>query len=108
MIVHVKNYFEEYGYNESSFIPCEVCKAKAVDIHHIEPRSKFGTKTKHLQDHPENLVALCRSCHDKAHSKQISKYELKDIVVLRIIRANLIHPIKIADDSSNKSHTVSH
>jgi hypothetical protein len=29
---HIKVYFNYYGLDEHSFIACEVCKAKAVDI----------------------------------------------------------------------------
>lgn len=57
-----------HGYDASSFIPCFVCGCKAVDIHHIIPRSKFGSKTKHIQDALNNLVALCRTHHELAHN----------------------------------------
>jgi hypothetical protein len=65
---HVKNYLEQTGYSGVEFIPCEVCKGKAVDIHHIKQRSKFGSKMKDEQDNPKNLIALCRLHHDKAHA----------------------------------------
>lgn len=54
-------------------MPCEVCGKTAVDIHHIIPRSKFGKKTKELQDDVSNLIALCRECHDKAHNNKLTK-----------------------------------
>jgi len=57
---HTKLYLQEMGYDETDWIPCEVCGAKAVDIHHIEARGMGGSKTK---DVIENLMALCRSCH---------------------------------------------
>ena len=60
---YLKNYFEKYWENPL----CEVCWVVAVNIHHIEFRSKYGKKTKHLQDHPDNLIALCHTCHQKAH-----------------------------------------
>jgi len=44
-------------------IICEVCEAKAVDIAHIIPRSKFGSRRKEEQDNIKNLMALCRNCH---------------------------------------------
>jgi hypothetical protein len=72
---HVKNYLQAFGYDESSFIPCEMCGAKSVDIHHIEPRSKFGSKRKDEQDHISNLVALCRDCHDRAHGSSANWYK---------------------------------
>lgn len=66
---HVKNYFEAFGYDKSDAIQCEypTCFAAATDVHHIEPRSKFGSKMKAAQDSPDNLIALCRMHHDHAH-----------------------------------------
>jgi len=55
---HTKVYVDHFGW--SDFYPCEVCGARAVDIHHIHPRGMGGSKTK---DVIENLMALCRSCH---------------------------------------------
>jgi hypothetical protein len=57
---HTKIYFEYFDYDESSFIACEVCGARAVDIHHIDCRGMGGSKTK---DTIENLMAVCRVCH---------------------------------------------
>lgn len=39
---------------------CEVCMAKAQDIHHIYCKGMGGSKQK---DYIENLMALCRRCH---------------------------------------------
>lgn len=78
---HIKTYLEYYWIDQNDCI-CEACWLPAVDIHHIEPRSKFGKKTKHLQDSIENLIALCRTCHEKAHLRYepyIRKEELKEI-----------------------------
>lgn len=57
---YTRIYMRFFGYDESDFIACEVCGAKAVDIHHIDSRKMGGTKSK---DVIENLMALCRSCH---------------------------------------------
>ena len=65
---HVRNYFKAFGYDESSVILCEFCKsADGVEIHHVEPRSSFGSKRKEEQDGVNNLVALCRLHHEQAH-----------------------------------------
>ena len=78
MTNHVKIYLDYYGYCQDDSVVCDWCGVRlAVDIHHIIPRSKFGKKTKHLQDSIENLIALCRQCHDEAHAEKISKQELK-------------------------------
>lgn len=57
---HVKVYMDHFGYGIDDFIPCEVCGAKAVDIHHIEARGMGGTEQ---ADHIDNLMAVCRGCH---------------------------------------------
>jgi 5-methylcytosine-specific restriction endonuclease McrA len=76
---HVKIYFSHYGYCQEDNIVCENCGVRlAVDIHHIVPRSKFGKKRKDEQDKIENLIALCRQCHDKAHSNELTKEQLYD------------------------------
>lgn len=46
---------------------CEVCGSPAVDIHHIHSRKAGGSK---LMDFIENLMALCRICHDKYGDKK--------------------------------------
>ena len=62
---HVKIYFDYFDIAEQDFVSCEMCGAKAVDIHHIEPKGMGGSKNK---DFIANLIALCRSCHTKCHS----------------------------------------
>jgi len=51
------------GYDPEEFIPCECCSSKAVDIHHIDARGMGGDPTGG-KDRIENLMALCRRCHD--------------------------------------------
>lgn len=67
---HVKIYMKHYGYGEQDIVLCQVCEAVAVDIHHIRYRSHGG------EDEINNLIALCRNCHDKAHRKLISPEKL--------------------------------
>lgn len=57
---HTKIYLDYFSLSEADFVACEICGAKAVDIHHIECRGMGGSKTK---DFIENLQALCRNCH---------------------------------------------
>lgn len=79
---HVKNYISHFGYDTEN-IPCESCGGVAVDIHHITPRSKFGSKRKDEQDAVGNLVAVCRTCHDKAHASREFNNGLKILVEKR-------------------------
>jgi 5-methylcytosine-specific restriction endonuclease McrA len=78
---HTKIYLKEMGYDESDFIPCEICSHKAVDIHHIEARGMGGTSKK---DDIENLMALCRTCHVKFGDITELKDYLKKIHKLRL------------------------
>jgi 5-methylcytosine-specific restriction endonuclease McrA len=77
---HTKIYMEYFGYTIADFIPCESCGSQAVDIHHIKARGMGGSKT---VDRIENLMALCRKCHDtmgdtKTHREFLeSKHEQK-------------------------------
>ncbi len=73
---HTKIYLDHYGYDETDFIPCEICGAKAVDIHHIEAKGMGGSKTK---DYIENLIAVCRDCHVKCHSNKAFNNRAKEI-----------------------------
>ena len=73
---YIKDYFEFFGYCEDQYVPCEVCRNPAQDIHHIIYKSQGG------KDEVGNLIGLCRDCHDKAHFKKepyLYSQELQDI-----------------------------
>jgi len=65
-----QKYIKYFDYTPDENILCEVCGKVAVDIHHIVYRSQGGT------DDIENLIALCRSCHNKAHNNELTKEQL--------------------------------
>jgi len=67
---YIKNYCKYHNICEQDVILCEVCGRIAVDIHHIKYRSQGGS------DDVDNLIALCRKCHDLAHAKEITEEEL--------------------------------
>jgi 5-methylcytosine-specific restriction endonuclease McrA len=71
---HVKTYLDYFGYDQTSWIPCEMCGQTANDIHHIEARGMGGSKTK---DTIENLQALCRKCHIELGDKKEHKVMMK-------------------------------
>ena len=55
-----------FDYGETDFVMCEFCQQdRAVDIHHLNSRGMGGSKTK---DYIENLMGLCRDCHNKAEN----------------------------------------
>lgn len=51
---------------------CAICGKPIEHYHHLIPRSKDGNNL------PENLVGLCKDCHEGLHTKKISK-ELEKI-----------------------------
>jgi len=63
---HTKLYMDFFDYGEQDFVMCEMCQQdRAVDIHHLDSRGMGGSKTK---DYIENLMGLCRDCHNKAEN----------------------------------------
>jgi hypothetical protein len=73
---HTKIYMDHFDYFGDEFIPCEICNSKSVDIHHLEAKGMGGSKTK---DYIENLIALCRSCHEKCHANKEFNNKAKEI-----------------------------
>ena len=59
MQTHVKIYLDYFDYVTQEEIPCEACGRPANDIHHIYGRGEG-------KDVIQNLMALCRECHDRA------------------------------------------
>lgn len=75
---HTKIYLDYFGYKKTDFIPCEICNSRAVDIHHIAARG-MGGDPKGTKDVIENLMALCRKCHDGFGDKKQFMEKLKSI-----------------------------
>ena len=92
------NYF---GYDISDFIPCEVCDAKSVDIHHIQARS-MGGNPKGDRDEIENIMALCRPCHESLGDKKQHKDYLRSVHNSHIMKRKGIEKATIADDEQHE------
>jgi 5-methylcytosine-specific restriction endonuclease McrA len=73
---HTQIYLQGMGYKKTDFVPCEVCGAEAVDVHHIEARGMGGNKKADVID---NLMGLCRKCHIEYGDKKQYKEFLKMI-----------------------------
>lgn len=73
MTKHCKVYFAYFGYGIDSFVPCEVCGSRSTDVHHVKYKSRGG------KDVIENLMGVCRTCHDKAHREELKESELSEI-----------------------------
>ena len=100
-----------YGYaNTRSYVldrdkyKCQYCKGKTRDaqlhVHHITFRRNKGS------DEPENLITLCKTCHDKLHSGEITlkvsgktKNNLKHATQMNSIRIQLLKHLPGAEET---------
>ena len=55
---------------------CRRCPKRAVDVHHRKPRKMGGTKNEDIAYGLDNLVSLCRDCHNYVHHNPRESYEL--------------------------------
>lgn len=76
------NYLKHFGYDKSDTIYCEVCGKIAVDLHHIKARGMGGSK---LRDNIENIMALCRPCHEYYGDK---KQHMDFLIITHQIKMN--------------------
>lgn len=76
---------------------CQRCKGKKKDpilnVHHIESRKTGG-------DSPDNLITLCKTCHDEIHRKglghtiQRKRQSLKDASQMTVMRWFIYNGLK--------------
>lgn len=76
------------------YYTCQHCKGKSKDkrleVHHIIYRSNNGSNTQ------ENLITLCKTCHDKLHTNEIElnlkgiKKKYKDATFMNIMKNTLL------------------
>ena len=88
-----KNYYniKSYILNRDKYC-CQKCKSKRQNIklhvHHIIFKSNGGTNT------PNNLMTLCKTCHNKLHlSKNAEKISLK---LQNLVKKNTKHATEIS------------
>lgn len=56
--------------DNSTFVGCECCGTRATEIHHILNKNRLiehGVLSR--KDDIENIMAICRSCHNKLGDK---------------------------------------
>ena len=78
MVPYKKKWLKYFDYGEQDFIQCENCHNPCADVHHLVFRSQGGN------DSIENLMGLCRKCHDKAHADPEYNEYLKHIHYKRL------------------------
>ena len=81
MVKHTKVYLDSLGLTDTDFVQCEVCEFQGImkrssEIHHIIPRGMGGSKTK---DYIENLMAVCRDCHNECEDRTYSREKQQKI-----------------------------
>ena len=70
---HTKIYMKHFNYGTDDFIPSEVSGRWATDLHHLTFRSHGG------KDTIDNLMALTREEHERAHNEPEYNEQLKQI-----------------------------
>ncbi len=70
MMPHKRKYLNHFEYGPDDYVPCEICKTPAVEIHHIKYKSRGG------KDEIDNLAALCRKCHNDCHNEILSERDM--------------------------------
>lgn len=59
---------------------CELCGVFTIlTKHHLIPQSKIKNKYRELKENSDNLLWICRSCHDQIHAL-FSNNELRDFL----------------------------
>ncbi len=92
-----------YVLNRDNYI-CQYCKGKSKDkrleVHHIVFRCNNGS------DEPENLIAACKTCHDRIHNgiikserKGKKKGQLKYATQMNSIRKQLLRLFPKAEET---------
>lgn len=75
---------------------CQYCKGKSKDfilnVHHIESKKHGGNR-------PDNLITLCKTCHDKLHQNKIElnikrKQSFKDHTFMGVMKWELYNELK--------------
>lgn len=79
-----KVYCDHFDYEWGDFIPSEISEKTSVDIHHIQPQQRGGTKK---LDRVENLMALTRKEHEDYGGIKMFKAMLYRIHKARLIAA---------------------
>lgn len=86
MTKHLKIYLEGSGFNKEDFIRCEIegenCSCMATEIHHIDARG-MGGDPQGKKDVFENLMAVCRCCHEEYEGNKDFKPLLRKIHKLK-------------------------
>ena len=54
---------------------CRRCPRRATDVHHRRLRQMGSTKNEEILYGLDNLVSLCRKCHDHIHRNPRESYE---------------------------------
>jgi len=66
---HVKNFLADRGLSGYEPYACEKCgrgvmESRELDVHHVRHKGIGGSK---LLDGADNLIGLCRKCHNEEH-----------------------------------------
>lgn len=56
---------------------CQLCGAVgSVYVHHKQELTKQNVNDPSIALNPDNLMTLCRNCHEQIHNRQIKRYKV--------------------------------
>ena len=77
---------------------CEMCNGTPDHVHHIKYPKQFK------DDHIDNLLVVCESCHRKLHGIRTSKYRLTDFSTVDLGDGETWFGIGMSDKSNPKNN----
>ena len=83
---HTRLYLDFFGFKIPEDCVCEICESPSVDIHHLKSRG-MGGDPKGKKDVIENLMAVCRKCHDECGDVP-AKMEMLTEIHLKFMKYN--------------------
>jgi hypothetical protein len=86
---------------------CQHCKGKSKDkilvVHHIETRKTGGNS-------PDNLITLCKTCHDTIHREGLTKtfkrtsVSFRDVTQMTTMRGFVLSAVKVLHSEANETY----
>lgn len=93
-------------YNSNIYIDkCKICNALGEDIHHIKFQSTADENNmigNYHMNTDNNLVCLCKSCHDKVHNKNLEIFGYKQTSQGIVLDYSFISDDKVENKKKNR------
>jgi len=69
---------------------CEKCGSEEkLEVHHNKKLEPYEARHNSPKNQQENLIVLCRDCHEKEHHPIVYRAELRDLIPVNQGRLNI-------------------